>query len=369
MLLNKKLSLRLSLSSFDMRIFLVLPLLSLLMSCTTTHIPGLDRILFADSSAKVGPIVAADEQNPVVASDVASTTPNNDSATNSANKFPAPIGKPKPELTPTLESESAVQGTDLKTVSAQEANEEKALAKNVKPTNKQAPTSSKKIAAQTPIEKDINELAIDYGNVVGKVVLIGEKGKLLPAKGTLVTLTPKTAINDEQNNQSKVHIIDMEDKEYQPRYSTINAGDQVVFVNKDNIQHNVFSSSGSNAFDLGTYGSGLKRAVTLKEPGVVKIYCNIHAEMATFIAVGNKGLSVKADDQGSYNIKKVLPGTYELTAWNIRGETKQTIQVKANQTVNLTDQIDTVAFKIKSHKNKFGGEYSKNSTLFEDEFY
>ncbi len=36
--------------------------ISLLTSCTTTHIPGLDQILFPNSSAKVGPVLTADEQ-------------------------------------------------------------------------------------------------------------------------------------------------------------------------------------------------------------------------------------------------------------------------------------------------------------------
>jgi len=161
------------------------------------------------------------------------------------------------------------------------------------------------------------------GAVSGSVVLLGGNGQKLSATGTMVTLTPKALESSSIKRRApKTHVIDMEDKQYQPRYSTINAGDQVVFVNKDNIRHNVFSSSGSNAFDLGTYGAGLKRAVTLEEPGIVKIYCNIHSDMATFVAVGNQSLSTKADDQGRYQIGNVPPGTYELGLWNIRGESK-----------------------------------------------
>lgn len=161
----------------------------------------------------------------------------------------------------------------------------------------------------------------------------------------------------------------MQDKQYQTRYSTINTGDEVVFVNKDNIQHNVFSSSGSNAFDLGTYGAGLKRGVTLTEPGIVKVYCNIHADMATFVAVADPGLSVEVDDQGRYQMDKVPLGTYDMTVWNIRGETTRTIEIKAKETLELVDRIDTAVVKKETHKNKFGGNYSKNAALFEDEFY
>lgn len=219
------------------------------------------------------------------------------------------------------------------------------------------------------VAQENGELSLEYGSIAGKVDLIGREGEQLQATGTMITLTPKTMMNKVQDRPSEVHIIDMEDKTYQPRYSTIHAGDQVVFVNKDKIRHNVFSSSGNNAFDLGTYGADLKRAVTLKESGIVKIYCNIHSGMVTFIAVGNQGLSVKTDDQGRYNISEVLPGTYEVAIWNIRGETKRIVEVRADEIIELVDRIDTTAFKVEPHKNKFGEKYSKNATLFEDEFY
>lgn len=205
--------------------------------------------------------------------------------------------------------------------------------------------------------------------MTGQVVLVSDDGKFLSAEGTLITLMRRETSGGVQNKKTKTHVIDMKDKEYQPRYSTINVGDQVVFVNKDNIQHNVFSSSGSNAFDLGTYGSGLKRAVTLTEPGIVKIYCNIHADMATFVAVSDPGLSVEADEQGRYKIDEVPLGTYEMVIWNIRGETKRTIEVKGKKTIQMVDRIDTTVVKAETHKNKFGDNYSKNSALFEDEFY
>ena len=75
------------------------------------------------------------------------------------------------------------------------------------------------------------------------------------------------------------------------------------------------------------------------------------------------------DDQGRYRIPDVLPGAYEMSIWNIRGETKRDIMVRAGKPTELLDRIDTTAFKIEPHKNKFGGKYSKNATLFEDEFY
>jgi plastocyanin len=338
-------------------LFFLLPCLSLLTSCATTFIPGLDRILFPNSSAKVGPLVTSDEQYPATDEKEISTTSPNESSREPAeptSDSTAPVSEPQTQKKPDAGSDSA--GIQSQTMENATPNDDK-------------PELPEKMPLEPVQKKEIKEIAIDYGSVAGKVILVGEKGQQLPAIGTMITLTPQGMTDELKERPSQVHIIDMEDKTYKPRYSTIHAGDQVVFVNKDNIRHNVFSSSGNNAFDLGTYGAGLKRAVTLEEPGIVKIYCNIHSEMATFIAVGNQGLSVRADDQGRFKIDEVLPGNYEVTIWNIRGESKRTVEVKAKETANLIDRIDTTAIKIEPHKNKFGGNYSKNSAMFEDEFY
>ena len=346
-------------------LFLVLPLLLLLTSCTTTHIPGLDQILFPNSSAQVGPLVTADEQYPL----------NNKAATDSESESMTQPTR-DPSKTASKADKTQVSNTEPKTV-IQAANPEPVT----EPANNDAGVRIAKEKAVKPLENKTQILTalpkeqehvkakIEHGAVAGQVVLIAENEKALAAAGTLITLTPRNPNGEAQNRAPNRYVIDMEDKHYQPRYSTINAGDQIVFVNKDNIQHNVFSSSGSNSFDLGTYGAGLKRAVTLTETGIVKVYCNIHADMATFVAVANLGLSVEADDQGRYQIDRVPPGSYDMTIWNIRGETNRTIEVKARETLQLVGRIDTTKGKIETHKNKFGGNYSKNAALFEDEFY
>lgn len=344
----------------------------LLTSCTTTHIPGLDQILFPNSSAKVGPLVTSDEQYPL-SDEETSTSPegellvepisdspdvlNNDDAVQASRSK----AKPKPVIqvaVPEVAPTPVLDGYDIDTP-----------IKNGEPKKSLERKPQKQVSPSMPKEKERAETKIYRGSLSGQVILIAEGEKALAAGGTLITLTPKSSNGDKQSGSPKTHIIDMEDKEYKPRYSTINAGDQIVFVNKDNIRHNVFSPSGNNAFDLGTYGAGLKRAVTLEESGVVKIYCNIHADMATFVAVGNQGLSAETDDQGRYQIGQIPTGTYDMSIWNIRGETKRTVEIRANETLKLVDQIDTNTFKIETHKNKFGGNYSKNATLFEDEFY
>ncbi len=353
--------------TISIRCLFALASLLLLSSCATTNIAGLDRIFFPNSSAKVGPLLSAEEQYPPT-QEQASEDLADDSQVIEPSTDELQAQKDQEIAIATAQSKAAsiASATQVEKKEPAQKIEDKPLAiikETVQPIAKE---SAKSAPAPKPKE---TPKQISTGSINGKIELIDGNGKTLPALGTLISLTPKQLSNSQVNRSPKTHIIDMEQKEYQPRYSTINAGDQVVFVNKDKIQHNVFSSSGGNAFDLGTYGAGLKRAVTLEQPGIVKIYCNIHADMATFVSVGDQNLSTKADAQGRYRIDNLAAGSYELSIWNIRGEMKRTIEVKASDALTLTDRIDTAAFKIESHKNKFGGKYSKNASLFEDEFY
>lgn len=164
------------------------------------------------------------------------------------------------------------------------------------------------------------------GSIDGRVVIVGDNNKLLPPKGIFLTLTPSDGRILTRSARAPVtHTIDMQDKTYLPGYISVRKNDRVSFVNKDKIKHNVFSSTGKNAFDLGTYSAGKMREVALNAPGIVKVYCNIHADMATFISVSDNSISVVANHQGHFKIEDIEPGEYNLNVWHVRGEKTEKI--------------------------------------------
>ena len=74
-------------------------------------------------------------------------------------------------------------------------------------------------------------------------------------------------------------------KRFQPRVVAVPKSASVDFPNVDAIYHNVFSVSGSNRFDLGLYRSGASKHKEFDEPGLVRVYCNIHPQMVGFVFV------------------------------------------------------------------------------------
>ena len=235
-------------------------------------------------------------------------------------------------------------------------------------SDKKAPITQKKKSVATSVVKPVAKIAM--GSVRGQVMLVEEDQNIVSGQ-SIIHLIPNTPTltNTAELSEKKVHIIDMKEKTYLPGHLTIRANDTVIFSNSDKIRHNVFSSSGENAFDLGTYGANKKRGVTLKDQGIVKVYCNIHPNMATFVSVRENGFSTVTDKQGKFSFESVPQGSYTLEAWNIRGQASKNVIISASSPKDVDFKISAKKVKKTDHKNKFGKEYKKSDGLFDDEFY
>ena len=118
-------------------------------------------------------------------------------------------------------------------------------------------------------------------------------------------------------------------QEFVPRVIGITVGTTVDFYNFDPVFHNVFSYSKAKRFDLGRYGKGKARSVTFDKAGLVKVFCDIHSNMAAFIYVVDSPMVVQPDEHGNFLLRHVPPGTYALRVWHPeRGE--KTVQLRVD---------------------------------------
>jgi plastocyanin len=67
----------------------------------------------------------------------------------------------------------------------------------------------------------------------------------------------------------------------------IKVGDTVLFVNDDDIAHNVLSTNPENKFNLGLLPPGNSTPVTFNTPGTIVILCAIHPTMKMTVNVAN----------------------------------------------------------------------------------
>lgn len=103
---------------------------------------------------------------------------------------------------------------------------------------------------------------------------------------------------------------------FKPSFLVITAGQTVELPNDDRIMHNVFSLSEGNAFDVGLYPKGESRSVTFRTPGVVQLYCSIHASMNGTIFVSPSPFYSEVSLTGNFQMSRVPAGKYMLKLWN-----------------------------------------------------
>jgi plastocyanin len=135
---------------------------------------------------------------------------------------------------------------------------------------------------------------------------------------------PALAFPDSDTQQRAT--LDQKNETFVPHLLAITVGTTVDFPNSDSIYHNVFSLSPAKRFDLGRYAAGKTRSVRFDRPGIVRVFCEIHAHMSAFILVFNHRYFAVTSPEGRYQINRVPAGRYTLVAWN-EGSVRETRQV------------------------------------------
>jgi plastocyanin len=147
-------------------------------------------------------------------------------------------------------------------------------------------------------------------------------------------------------------------KSFVPRVLGVEVGEPVAFPNEDPIFHNVFSVSGANRFDLGLYRRGRSKEKTFDEPGLVRVYCNIHPQMVGYIRVVDSSLHGVTGPSGEFAFSPVPEGARTVRAWCEQGgETSVPALVRAGRTTRVALSIDVSGYRPQTHKNKYGKDY------------
>jgi plastocyanin len=150
--------------------------------------------------------------------------------------------------------------------------------------------------------------------------------------------------------------IEQRNKTFVPRVLAVPVGTEVRFPNSDGIFHNVFSLTPGNAFDLGLYRSGASRTRTVAQPGLVRVFCNIHPQMTAVVVAAPTPWIVAAGSDGAWRLD-LPPGRYTLTALSERAAPVTSEVAVAGATTAPPLALDERAFVAVQHANKFGQPY------------
>ena len=123
-------------------------------------------------------------------------------------------------------------------------------------------------------------------------------------------------------------VLNQRDVQFAPRVLAVQVGTRVRFPNSDRVFHNVFSYHDGTRFDLGLYPVGAVKEVPFDRPGLSRIFCNIHPQMAAYLMVLDTPFFAVSDRNGRFTITGVPSGVYRYHAWRAGGSV-------------ITDEINT----------------------------
>lgn len=130
-------------------------------------------------------------------------------------------------------------------------------------------------------------------------------------------------------------VIDQSGCMYDPRVVGVQVGQKLQFRNSDKTLHNVHAIAdrklGNKGFNFGMPG---RRNITIervfKAPEVmVRIKCDVHPWMVSWVGVVSHPWYVVTDAQGRFAFEQLPAGDYEIDAWHERlGTVTATVHVE-----------------------------------------
>ena len=115
-------------------------------------------------------------------------------------------------------------------------------------------------------------------------------------------------------------LLDQRNLSFAPQVLVVRVGTTVDFPNNDKVFHNVFSFRDGKKFDLGMYPMGTTKRIVFDRPGLARLFCNIHPNMAAYVMAVDTPFFAVSSAEGLFTIAGVPPGTYTYHAWRPGGQ-------------------------------------------------
>jgi len=201
------------------------------------------------------------------------------------------------------------------------------------------------------------------GRVAGRIVILEKDNKPSPDLSDAVLYLEAPASVTTAAKPVTVEIA-ITDKTYAPHVVVIPVGSTVRFPNHDPFNHNVFSVSEPNSFDLGLYGRGEAKGYMFTHAGLVRVYCNVHPRMVAYVLVMENRYYAQPGNDGTFAIDNVPSGRYRLHVWHERIPSEVIKDVSpdgAGREAELQIALNARGYKWEPHRNKYGRNYPTNA--------
>lgn len=188
------------------------------------------------------------------------------------------------------------------------------------------------------------------GSLTGVLKVDGQ-----PLNGRLGVIMVTPASGKWAKRTPKQRVIEQRDRQFAPHVMMVPVGSTVSFPNFDPVFHNVFSVSPTKPFDLGIFKNGESRDVTFDKEGILRIGCNLHANMSAYLVVVAAPHYVVTGPDGKFRFRSLPPGKYKVRAWSERSAEPVTQMIDVKEGPNdVTIDVKGAPAQADLGTDKFG---------------
>jgi plastocyanin len=110
--------------------------------------------------------------------------------------------------------------------------------------------------------------------------------------------------------------VDQVNRTFDPHVSVITTGSAVLFPNRDDIRHHLYSFSEAKTFELPLYKGTPAEPIVFDKAGIVTLACNIHDWMLAYVYVTDARWSAVTDGDGRAAFALPEHDRYRVTVWH-----------------------------------------------------
>ena len=161
-----------------------------------------------------------------------------------------------------------------------------------------------------------------------------------------------TWLDGSKDRVSKQSTIDIrqKDKGFDPYIGIVEAGTAITFSNLDDITHHIYSVTGQNRFSYTLKKGEITKEMSVQEPGIIAMGCNIHDWMSGYLLVIDTPYFVMTNEQGLAVLNLNESGKYRVVVWHPQMKERQSRVVSLPQQKELQIKLTYPMAEIPEQK-------------------
>ena len=168
-------------------------------------------------------------------------------------------------------------------------------------------------------------------------LILNQQGQA--AVNVVVYLQPRNAENRIVAAESVKAEVHQKDKQFSPYITVVQKGQEVAFVNEDDITHHIYSALGPKRFSFKLRHEQAKQLIMFETAGHVSMGCNIHDWMSGHLLVVDTPFYAITDNQGKVIFNALPEDDFSVGVWHPQLKLKDNQQL---QTFHLPSEQSKV---------------------------